>query len=157
MPPWWVERNFPHVYSLWILLRGMQLSYALVFHVPKPDLFQTNVLYGFLNNKLVVWQSLNSLHLVLQYDGNQLNLCQPCYLYIQLCIIPDVFDMHKAQFRPPLFKMGGGGVVNFDYLPQKGGWKTKKDSGCMVQGQVLLTWKGGLTLFLFNFFKVYHF
>ena len=133
MPPWWVERNFPHVYSLWILLRGMQLSYALVFHVPKPDLFQTNVLYGFLNNKLVVWQSLNSLHLVLQYDGNQLNLRQPCYLYIQLCIIPDVFDMHKAQFRP-LFLIGGG-VVNFDSLIQKGGWKTKKTVDVWCRGR----------------------
>ena len=73
----------------------------------------------------MVWQSLNSSHLVLQYDGNQLNLCQPCYLYIQLRIIPDVFDMHKAQFRPRLFK-GGGEVVNFDYLPQKGGEKQKR-------------------------------
>ena len=146
MPPWWVERNFPHVYSLWILLRGMQLSYALVFHVPKPDLFQTNVLYGFLNNKLVVWQSLNSLHLVLQYDGNQLNLCQPCYLYIQLCIIPDVFDMHKAQFCP-LFLIGGGGGSEFWFPHPEGRVKNKKDSGCMVQGQVLLKGERGADTF----------
>ena len=41
-------------------------------------------------------QSLNLLHLVLQFDGNQLNLCQPCYFWVQLCTIPHVLDMHKA-------------------------------------------------------------
>ena len=57
---------------------------------------------------------------------------------------------------PLLFK---GGEVNFDYLTRRGGGgilKIKKVGGSMVQGQVFL--KGeGLALFLFNFFKVYHF
>ena len=48
--------------------------------------------------------------------------------------------------------------VNFDYLPGEGGKseKLKKGFGSMVQGQVFLK-KRGLTLFLFNFFKVNHF
>ena len=41
-------------------------------------------------------QSLNLLHLVLQCNGNQLNLCQACYLWVHLCTIPDVFGMHKV-------------------------------------------------------------
>ena len=54
------------------------------------------------------------------------------------------------------FKREGG--VNFDYLPGEGGKseKLKKGFGSMVQGQVFLK-KRGLTLFLFNFFKVNHF
>ena len=35
--------------------------------------------------------------------------------------------------------------------------KLKKGGGSMVQGQVLLKEKEGGALFLFNFFKVYHF
>ena len=41
-------------------------------------------------------QSLNLLHLVLQCNGNQLNLCQACYFWVHLCTIPDVFGMHKV-------------------------------------------------------------
>ena len=50
------------------------------------------------------------------------------------------------------------GKVNFDYLPRRreGSEKLKKGGGSMVQGQVFLKGKG-LTLFLFSFFKVYHF
>ena len=59
----------------------------------------------------------------------------------------------RGIVRIPLFK---GGEVNFDYLPQRENLKNlKKGSGSMVQGQAFL--KGGLTLFLFNFLKVYHF
>ena len=58
---------------------------------------------------------------------------------------------------PPLF-FETGKEVNFDYLPQRGegNLKNKKKGEYMVQGQVFLK-GGGLTLFLFNFFKVYHF
>ena len=38
-----------------------------------------------------------------------------------------------------------------------GNLKNKKGGGSMVQGQVFLKGGGGLTLFLFNFFEVYHF
>ena len=49
------------------------------------------------------------------------------------------------------------GGVNCDYLSRRGGSeKLKKAGGSMVQGQVLLKGRG-LTLFLFFFFKVYHF
>ena len=36
-------------------------------------------------------------------------------------------------------------------------WEILKRGGRMVQGQVFLKGGGGLTLVLFNFFKVYHF
>ena len=35
-------------------------------------------------------------------------------------------------------------------------WIIKKGGGSMVQGHMFLK-EGGLALFLFNFFKVYHF
>ena len=71
-------------------------------------------------------------------------------------------SIHILETPPPFFfffffffKREGG--VNFDYLPGEGGKseKLKKGFGSMVQGQVLK--KRGLTLFLFNFFKVNHF
>ena len=50
--------------------------------------------------------------------------------------------------------------VNLDYFPQRG-WGGRGGAGgrggSMVQGQVHLKGRGGLTLSLFNFFKVYHF
>ena len=55
------------------------------------------------------------------------------------------------------------GEVNSDYLPRvRGTQKIKKGSGSMVLGQVFLKKRGvggggGLSLFLFSFFKVYHF
>ena len=54
-------------------------------------------------------------------------------------------DYHMKQFgpTPPFLKKGGGGV-NFNYLPGRGGgwiWKIKKGGGSMLQGQVFL--KGG--------------
>ena len=36
MPTWWVVCNLSHVYSLWILWKGVWLLHALVFHMPKP-------------------------------------------------------------------------------------------------------------------------
>ena len=45
---------------------------------------------------------------------------------------------------PPPFFLKGGGVVNFDYLPLRGGSEeNKKWGGSMVQGQVLLKVEGG--------------
>ena len=63
-------------------------------------------------------------------------------------------------FGPPIHFKGGGGRVNFDYLPQGGPENLKKGGGSMVQGQAFLKeWRegGGLALFLFNFFKFYRF
>ena len=55
---------------------------------------------------------------------------------------------------PPLFLKGG---VNFKYFPYRGDLKIKKRGWKYGAGSHLL--KGGhrLALFLFNFFKVYHF
>ena len=39
MPTWWVACDFSHVCSLWILWRGVWLSHALVFHIPKPAFY----------------------------------------------------------------------------------------------------------------------
>ena len=50
--------------------------------------------------------------------------------------------------RSPFLK----GEVNFDYLPRSGGIRKTKKRGGSMRG-----WRGGVTLFLFNFFKVYHF
>ena len=56
---------------------------------------------------------------------------------------------------PPFYRGGKGILITFP------GWdeseKLKKVGGSMVQGQVFLKGGGGLTLFLFKFFKVYHF
>ena len=57
---------------------------------------------------------------------------------------------------PPFLK---GEEVNFDYLPWSGGiwkilksrWKYGAEAGLLKVGG------GGLALFLFSFFKVYHF
>ena len=66
------------------------------------------------------------------------------------------YNTGKHSLPPPILKGPGGGGVIFDYLPWRGNSeKLKKGGGSMVQGQVLL--KGVLSLFLFNFFKVYHF
>ena len=37
MPTWLMVCDFSHVYSLWISWQGVQLSHALVFHMPKPE------------------------------------------------------------------------------------------------------------------------
>ena len=48
------------------------------------------------------------------------------------------------------------GRVNFEYLEGEF-WKIKKGGGSIAQEQVFLKGGGRLTLFLFNYFKVYHF
>ena len=59
----------------------------------------------------------------------------------------------KLVWTPSLFKGVGGKF----WLPHPEGeiWKIKKRGESIVQRQVFL--KGGLALFLFHFFKVYHF
>ena len=47
------------------------------------------------------------------------------------------------------------GGVNFDYFPWRGNLKNQKRGWKYGAGSGLL--KRGLALFLFNFFKVYHF
>ena len=49
-PTWWVACGFPNVYSLWISSRGMQLLYAFVFHMPKPE--KVSILFFFHFRKL---------------------------------------------------------------------------------------------------------
>ena len=68
-----------------------------------------------------------------------------------------VFGRHIVwtPSHPPTF-FKGGGEVNFNYLPRRReSGNLEKGGGSMVQGQAFL--KGGLALFLFNFFKIYHF
>ena len=61
--------------------------------------------------------------------------------------------LHSSDLRPFL----KGGSKFWLPPPEEGIWKIKNGGGgSMVQGQVFI--KGGrLALFLFNFFKVYHF
>ena len=53
-------------------------------------------------------------------------------------------SIHNLDSPLPLFLKGE--EVNFDYLPQRGRiWKIKKETGNMMQGQVLLKERGADT------------
>ena len=64
-----------------------------------------------------------------------------------------IMTLHSGivQTHLPLFKGGG----DFDYLPQRADLKIKKRGWKYGAGAGSLK-RGRLTLFLFNFFKVYH-
>ena len=78
------------------------------------------------------------------------------------CITSNLTHRHGFQqlvySLDPLFFKGGGREVNFDYLSRRGGgiWKFKKRGWKYGAGAGPLK-RGGLTLFLLNFFEVYHF
>ena len=59
-------------------------------------------------------------------------------------------------WTPPFF-LKGGSEFQLPHSEGRESEKLKKGGGSMVQGQVFLKERGGLSLFLFNFFKVYHF
>ena len=84
----------------------------------------------------------------------QLNCIWQSVVYIMLLF---AFGIKMIIVRsPPLFSKGGGS--KFWLPPTEGGiWKIKEGGGNMVQGQVFLKAEGRPTLFLSNFFEVYHF
>ena len=65
-----------------------------------------------------------------------------------------VAELHSSNTPP--FK-GGGEGVNFHYLPRRGESEILKKGWKYGAGASLLQKGGGLTLFLFNCFKFYHF
>ena len=79
---------------------------------------------------------------------NRISIIVNCSLFLCIWLIV-THTSDSPPSPPPLFFLRGGGWG-------RGSEKLRKGGGSMVQGLILL--KGaGLTLFLFNFFKVYHF
>ena len=83
-----------------------------------------------------------------------------CWLIpIHILFIDTKFLFHKhGSDHPhphPRLKLRRGGGVNFDYLSRRGGIrKIKKNKSRNGAGaRFLKGWRGGLALFLFNFFK----
>ena len=68
---------------------------------------------------------------------------------------PVLLQSFIVRTLPPL--KGGGEGVNFHYLPRRGESEILKKGWKYGAGASLLQKGGGLTLFLFNCFKFYHF
>ena len=78
---------------------------------------------------------------------------QCCYIW---CGLNNLYN----SLPPPLpWNVGGGGIVNFDFLPWRVGYgKLKKGGGSMVQGQVFLkvvVWGRGVGWWCWHFSNLF--